>query len=62
LPVYRVVTRASYIVLRLAFIAVRLKITNRYSGSSRIIKNMAPIAGRNIKSIAKADLVLASGL
>jgi hypothetical protein len=58
--------RAFYTVLRLAFVVACLEITNRRSKSSRVVKNIAPMAGRNTKSIAKAiadaALVLASGL
>jgi hypothetical protein len=40
--------------------------TNRRSGSSGVVENMAPMAGRNTKSIAKAvadaALVSAGGL
>jgi hypothetical protein len=40
--------------------------TNRRSESSGVVENMAPVAGRNTKSIAEAiadaALVLASGL
>jgi hypothetical protein len=58
--------RAFYAVLRLAFVAVCLEITNRRSENSGVVENMAPVAGRNTKSIAKAvadaALVLAGGL
>jgi hypothetical protein len=58
--------RAFYAVLRLAFVAACLEMTNRRSESSGVVENMAPVAGRNTKSIAEAiadaALVLASGL
>jgi hypothetical protein len=57
--------RASYAVPRLAFVAACLEMTNRRSGSSGVVGNMASVAGRNTKSIADAvadaALVLAGG-
>jgi len=47
-------SRASLAVLRLAFVAACLEMTNRRSGSSGVVENMAPVAGRNTKSIAEA--------
>jgi hypothetical protein len=56
--------RVFHAVLRLAFVAACLEMTNRHSGSSRVVKNMAPVASRNTKSIAEAATapVLAGGL
>ena len=55
-------SRASLAVLRLAFVAACLEMTNKRSGSSRVVGNMAPVASRNTKSIAKAiaDIALVS--
>jgi hypothetical protein len=50
----RLESRASLVILRLAHIAACLKMTNRRSGRSGAVKNMAPTAGRNTKSTAKA--------
>jgi hypothetical protein len=52
--------RASLIVLRLVYIAVCLKITNRHFRRSGAVGNMASTAGQNTKSTAKTALVLFS--
>jgi hypothetical protein len=49
--------RASLVVPRLVYVAVCLKMTNRHSGRSGAVGNMAPAAGRNTKSTAETALV-----
>jgi hypothetical protein len=46
---------ASLVVLRLAYVAAYLEMTNRRSGRSGVVENMAPVTGRNTKSTAKAE-------
>ena len=47
-------SRVSLIVLRLAYVVVCLKMTNRRSKSSGAVESMALTASRNTKSTAKA--------
>jgi hypothetical protein len=52
--------RASLLILRLAYVAVYLKTTNRRFRRSGAVGNTALIASRNIKSIIKTTLISTS--
>ena len=52
--------KASLVILRLAYVAAYLEMTNRHSGRSGAVESIALVAGRNTKSIAEGETVLVS--